>query len=459
MFVSTIQFFYPDIKREDVTKFGLFAIALALILGAYWELRLLKDMFFYQRLGFPTALGWDADYGRSLIPYLKSASPFVVAMMVVVYTKLLDMFDKHKLFYIFCSFYAILFGLTSLAVFTSQHFGPEVIGKYPLAALGVLVYLTTESFGSLVVALFWSFAISSHKSDEAKYAFPFMIAVAQICTIGGSALLIAGFDLWIYYALCTASIIMVMFAIHKIITIIPADRLVSDKVEKKHKPDMLAGLRLLVTQPYLLGVFIVSTFYEIVKAIVDFQMKTQAAFIMSPSEFLAFQGWFGFWTNVVAFLMALLGTSYIMKKYGLRVCVLLYPVAFGIALSALYLYYQTNPSPANLLWATFAVMIFVTAISYAVNNPTKEMMYIPTSNDAKFKVKGITDTVGSRGGKAVGSVITGTLNVSGNMTLCLANLMVFGNLIGLGIIGVWLVAAMYVGTKNAQLIRDNQIVE
>jgi len=459
MVSSIVRYFYPDIKKEEILKFSLFAMALFLILGAYWELRMLKDLFFYMRLGFPTELGWDADYGRSLIPKLKMISPFVVAGIVVIYTKLLDLFDKHKLFYIFCSFYGLIFGLTSIAVFISQQFGAHYIGKYPLAILGVLVYLLTESFGSLVVALFWSFAVSCNKTDEAKRAFPFIIAVAQIGTIGGATLLIAAYPLWMYYALCTISILCVMLLIHQIVTKIPANQLVSDKVEKKHKPDMLAGLRLLLTQPYLLGVFIASTFYEVVKTFIDFQMKSQASLFMSVAEYTAFSGWFSFWTNLTAFLMALLGTSYIMKKYGLRFCILLSPVIYGISLVTLYAYYTTSPSPENLFYATFVTMIIVTAISYAVNNPSKEMMYIPTSNDAKFKVKGITDTIGSRGAKAIGSSINDSLNVGATAALKVANLVAFGTLFGLGFIIIWAIAAFYVGNKNAQLVRDNQIIE
>ena len=457
MVSSLIRFFYPDIKKEEVLKFSLFALVLFFILGSYWALRLLKDALVY-KIAFPTSLGWAAGYGKDLVPTLKMITPFLVAGIVVIYTKLLDMFEKHKLFYIFCSFYAFLFGLTAIALFTLKSFGPEFIGAYPLAALGVAVYFATESFGSLVIALFWSFAVSCNRTDEAKRAFPFMIAVAQIGTIGGSSLLVLGMPNWAIYSLCTVTTILVMVMINQIVTRIPASQLVSDKVEKKQKPDILAGIRLLFTQPYLLGVFIVSTFYEIVKTIVDFQMKSQASLIPGVN-FEVFLGWFGFWTNMTAFLMALLGTSYIMKKYGLKFCIMLYPILFGISLVSLYAYYTTNPTPENLMWATFGVMMLVTAISYAVNNPTKEMMYIPTSNDAKFKVKGITDTVGSRGSKAAGSAINNSLNVGATQALKVANLMAFGTIIGVGFIGIWLVAAIYVGNKNAQLVRDNQIIE
>ena len=459
MVSSIVRYFYPDIKKEEVLKFTLFASVLFFILGSYWALRLLKDSLVYQ-LAFPTSLGWAAGYGKDLVPYLKMITPWLVAVIVMfIYTPLLDRMEKHKLFYVFCSFYAGLFALTSVALYVLKTFGPEYIGAYPLAALGVAVYFATESFGSLVIALFWSFAVSCNRTDEAKRAFPFMIAVAQIGTIGGSSLLVLGIANWVIYALCTVTTILVMVMINQIVTKVPASQLVSDKVEKKQKPDIMAGVRLLFTQPYLLGVFVVSTFYEIVKTIVDFQMKSQGSVLYSNAEFDVFLGWFGFGTNLIAFLMALFGTSIIMKKYGLKFCIMLYPVVFAISLVALYAFYTTNPSPEHLLWATFGVMMLVTAISYAVNNPTKEMMYIPTSNDAKFKVKGITDTVGSRGSKAVGSAINGSLNVGATQAAKIASLMAFGTLIGVGFIGVWLIAAIYVGNKNAQLVRDNQIIE
>ena len=458
MFVSIIQFFYPDIKKEEVAKFGLFALALFFILGSYWTLRLLKDALIYGRIAFPIALGWESDYGLRLIPKLKLMTPFVVAGVVIIYTKLCDMFDKHKLFYIFCSFYSLLFTLAAITLYCNDTFGSESIGKYPLAALGVVLYLAIESFGSLIVALFWSFAISSSKTEDAKRSFPFILAVAQIGTIGGSAIAVTGLTPWKLFALCAVTTALVMVAINRIVTIIPASQLVSDKVEKKHKADILAGIKLLVSQPYLLGVFVISTFYEIVKAITDYQMKCQLTFIPGM-DFMVMNAWFAFWMNILTFTMALLGTSYIMKTYGLRVCAMLYPIVFAIASTSLYIYYLSNPSPLNLYWATFYVMVVVTATSYAVNNPTKEMMYIPTSNDAKFKVKSITDAVGSRGSKAIGSNIIGSFNVPGNQALTLANMMGFGTLIGLGFISIWLVAAFYVGNKNAQLIRDNQIIE
>tara|TARA_B100000674_G_C37814996_1_gene902970 strand:- start:569 stop:1192 length:624 start_codon:yes stop_codon:yes gene_type:complete len=207
-----------------------------------------------------------------------------------------------------------------------------------------------------------------------------------------------------------------------------------------------------------MGVLVVSTFYEIAGTIVDYQMKSQAS-IIPGVDFKWFMGVFGVSVNALAFAMALLGTSKLMKKYGIRVCILLYPLSFAFALISLYGYYLHTPSAISLLWATFGVMLIVKAASYAVNNPVKEMMYIPTSKDAKFKAKGIVDMLGNRSAKMSGAQIGGFLNVKGNPLASIHNLMLYGSLIGLGIIGAWLLAAIYVGNKNKQLVDSGEIVE
>ena len=81
------------------------------------------------------------------------------------------------------------------------------------------------------------------------------------------------------------------------------------------------------------------------------------------------------------------------------------------------------------------------------------MMYIPTSKDAKFKAKGWVDTFGGRSIKFLGARITNTLKHN------MSTLINFGTLLSLGIVGVWVVVAIYVGNKNAALTKEGKIVE
>jgi len=459
MFGIVFRHFYPDIKPEEYKKFSLLGIAFFFTVGTYWLLRLLKDVVMY-KFAFPVAVGWPMGYGREMIPFVKTISPFVVVAGVAIYSKLVDMFEKHQLFYVIVSTFIAMFSVFSGIFFLASTFGPEFVGKWPLAIAGVTTYLSTELFGSLVLAaLFWSFTTSSNTSDQAKRGFPFIIMLGQVgAIIGSSLLLVKGLPLWPLYLVSVCTMAGIMATIYRLVATVPAAELSSGTVEKKSKPDIAAGLKLLLTKPYLMGVFVVSTFYEVAKVIVDYQMKSQAS-IIDGMDFNWFIGVFGVCTNTLSFVMALLGTAMLMKRYGLRVCLLLYPVVFGLSLIGLYFYFQSGPDPVNLLWVTFAVMMLVTAASYAVNNPTKEMMYIPTSKDAKFKAKGLVDMVGGRGAKMTGARIGGALNVAGQPALSIVNLMTFGTLISLGFIGAWMLVAMYVGIKNAQLVRDKKIIE
>ena len=457
MISGIINFFYPDIKKDDIKKASLLGLTFFFIVGAYWLLRLLKDLFFYNSIAFPVSLGWDADAGRASIPTAKFWSPFVVLACVVIYTKLIDMFEKHKLFYIILSFYITAFSIVTGIMFAQATYGDAFVGKTLLLYTGYTAYWLTESFGSVLVAFFWSFTVSSTPSDQAKRTFPLIVALGQIGSISCSSLLYFPGATWIKFAIAIGMLVGVFLTVRYMIKTIPADQMKSDKEEKKSKPDMLSGIKLLLTEPYFIGVLIVSTFYEIAGTIVDYQMKSQVK--LAGMNFEHFQATLGTSVNLLSFVIALLGTSALMKRFGIRVCLLIYPASFALMLTGLFVYYQSGLStPTMLAWAAFSVMLIVKAASYAVNNPIKDMMYIPTSKDAKFKVKGIIDMLGGRSAKGTGAAIAGKFNVPGNAVASMHNLFLYGSLVGLGVIGVWIAAALYVGKKNQKLVKNNEIL-
>ncbi len=459
MFTKFIQFFYPDIQRKEIKKMSLLALSFVFTVGTYWLMRLLKDIVLY-KLAFPVSLGWSNDTGRQWIPTLKTLSPIFIFILVLIYSKLVDIFEKHKIIYIIASFYMFLFSCITGILLIKNTYGDAYLGTYTLATSGILGYLFTESFGSLMVAVFWSFTISSTTNAQAKRGFPFIIAAGQLGSIIGSSLfLIKTNIIWPFYAMVVFFLGLLILTVRYLIRTIPNSEMTSDIKEKKTKPDMFEGFKLLGKKPYLIGVLVVSTFYEVATIIVEYQMNSQANAIFDDVAFKWFKGIYGISVNTLAFLMALLGTSYIIKKLGTRLCLLIYPITFALAIIALYGYYIHSPSSWHLMWGTFLVMITIKAASYAINNPVKEMMYIPTSKNAKFKTKSIIDMFGSRATKMGGAQVTRALNVADNFALSLQNLMIYGSLISLGFIGIWFIAAIYVGNKNKQLVDNGEIIE
>jgi len=465
MITRGIHLFFPDLKKEEIRKFGLLAITGFCVIGAYWLMRLLKNTIFY-KVAFPVELGWADHQGALFQPVAKFWSPFIVLGVVLIYSKLVDLFKKHQLFYIICSFYGVLFASIAGVVFIKEYYGSQALGKELLALTGWVHYFSVETFGSLLPALFWSFTNSISTTESAKRGFPLIVACMQIGAIGGSALLLFTESvgaMWPFLVLPAIFMPVIVGMIYYFMLTTPADELVGNKAaaasEKKKEgffEGFTSGLVLLVSRPYLFGVLIISTFYEVCMQIVDYQMHAQAARTSDYSSAVAFskfEGIFGVSSNLLSFFIALLGTSYIIKRFGVRISLAIYPVIFAATIGGLLLYFYSSPTAYQLLWATFGAFMVVKALSYAINNPLKEMMYIPTSKDAKFKSKGWTDMFGGRFSKAAGGQINNFFKHD------LGELMVYGTFFSFGLIGIWLGAAFYVGRKNQQLIQDGKIIE
>jgi AAA family ATP:ADP antiporter len=243
------------------------------------------------------------------------------------------------------------------------------------------------------------------------------------------------------------TILIVPFLIKFFMSVVHGETTEQERQEaKKPKTGFFEGLRLLLTSPYLLGVFVVATVYEIVGTIMDLQMKLLAkAAVGSGAPLTSFMGKFGLAGNLVPLVLALFGTSYIIRNYGVRFCLVAFPTAVACAV----VYVKFNPS----LWPAFAAMVVIKGLTYALNNPVKEMLYIPTSKDVKFKAKGWIDGFGARLSKAGGAGINGFFANS------LPNLMFFGSIISLGIIGFWVMIALILGTSYNKLIEEKKIIE
>ncbi len=444
MFPRLIRLFWSDLSADEIKKFGLLSLAFFFVVGPYWLLKPLKDGFFFKVVG------------KSMQPTAKIVSVIVVALLVIVYSRLIDIFEKHQLFYIIGSFFAFIFGVIALFIFLRNN--GLFINSFLVKAVAWVSFMSIESFGSIVVALFWSFVASITDSSSAKRGYPLIITVGQVGAVIGSLFAfqaqICGLPL--LFCIVGFSIVVLMFIIRCFMKVVGNNLQWKEKYthqENKHPTGFLEGLKLLLSRPYLFGIFLIVASYEIVGTIVDYQMKSQASDIyVSEEAMTSFLGVFGIATNGLAFFMAALGVAYFMKRFGLTFCLLAFPVSLGIAVSGLYnLVVSGVTSPQALLWTIFGVMTIAKGLSYALNNPAKEIMYIPTSKDAKFKSKGWIDVFGARSAKAAGSTFNEFLRHSSNILLC-------GTVVSLGLIVGWVLVALFVSDKFNRLVRDGRIV-
>jgi len=204
---------------------------------------------------------------------------------------------------------------------------------------------------------------------------------------------------------------------------------------------------LLLTQGYLLGIFLIISIYEIIVTIIDnhFKVTTFAAYATEAGQ-SGFLSEYAYTTGIVAFLCVLFGINNIQRKLGMLPALLLLPPLVGAAML------MVKFNPENLKVA-FWIMVFSKAVNYALNQPTLKQLYIPTSKDTKYKAQAWIETFGSRLSKAGGSAFAGLRPVYG-----VAPFLTLAALGSMGLIGIWIFIAMYISTKYNKAIKDDTVV-
>lgn len=238
---------------------------------------------------------------------------------------------------------------------------------------------------------------------------------------------------------------------------------------KKAKAGILEGLHLFAKHNYVKGIFAISCLFMVEVTIVDFTMKLLAKEFFAekyPCEagmdcynaetgehgtsarataaFASFMGLFGQATNSLSFLFSLFGTSAVIRFLGLRLTLLLFP---SLCLCVI-IFVRLYPT----LYVVFGAMMLLKANSYALNNPTKEILYQPTSSAVRYKAKSWIDIFGARGSKALGSLVTNFFSDSA------ANLIANGSFIGMGVASFLIWNARFMGKKFDEYIESGYIV-
>ncbi|OQR89924.1 hypothetical protein ACHHYP_05942 [Achlya hypogyna] len=420
---------YGDIAEDDRWRAAWLSGTLFFIIGGYWLLRSLKDTV------LATLVGLEYQ------PMAKMLSLAVVLGMVFLYNRLVDLVERHTLFYIVGAFYGASFGVIAFALalptvgLTNEIPSPE---RY----LGWLSYFVIESYGSITVSLFWSFVNFTFDYTRAKSTYGLIIAgsilgpclVTNVAALGGVPTL--------YGIGALTPVCMALMVAGYVRRYPPAP---ASTTTSPTKAGLFEGIVLLVRQPYIAGIFAIASLFEIVITILDYEMKVLGKQAYpSPNDFATFTGKFGMAVNTISFIASLLGTSWVLRTCGLRPTLMGFPLLLLAAVAVVYVF--------PTLWVVFGAMIFLKATTYAINNPAKEMLYSVTNSAVKFKAKSWIDVFGGRMAKATGSSITNGLKSSPVL------LMQYGSLVSMAIALLLLGVASWMGTQFNVLQAQGRLV-
>ncbi|HSC25366.1 MAG TPA: Npt1/Npt2 family nucleotide transporter [Candidatus Babeliales bacterium] len=448
-----------DIEPQERMKLFFLSFLYFLVVGAYTITRDLKSSIF---LGV---------VGKEYIPWVKVISMLMLVPAIFFYSRLVDRIRRYQLLI----FYSILFGIANLIF--AYYIGHPTIGilntdAHPTRLFGWLFYFFVEGYSPFVVSVFWALANSVNSPAEAKKNYGYMVAGSKF---GG---MVAAASAWYIFGLSSQAMhpYLTHVVAHQIILIIstlflalvpivailfirtvPGHLLhgyeAAYQLEKQKnenvivsKPSMFAGLEMFVKHPYVLGIFGMVFFYEIVSTVLGYlRLGVAEAGAGSISDVSKVLFEIAFKAHLVGFMISLIGTQALLSCLGTRICLVLIPFSMGGIL--FYLIFETSPESLRNAFVVF------TALNYAFLAPVRESLYLPTIKEIKFKSKSWIDAFGSKFAKTTGSMFNVFASKMGGSLILSVHSFFFAVIIGL-----WFIVAFLLGRRFEQAITNNEVI-
>ncbi len=275
--------------------------------------------------------------------------------------------------------------------------------------MGLGFYLWVGIFNMMVIAQAWAFAADIYTDEQGKRLFVLIGAGATLGAVAGSA---AGSrlaaTLGVFQMLLVAAGILALLAV--IVQVVhlreskdtnAAESTDDEATEAEPPVDEDAGrgaFAMVFAHKYLLYLAAFSVVFTLVNTNGEYMLgelvSSWARGVESAGElpegvalrdFIgAFYGDFFFWVNLVGAFLQLLVVSRLVKYAGLKVAFLILP--FVALLDAGLL--TVLPMLAILRWGKVAE----NSVDYSVNNTVRNMLWLPTTREMKYRAKQAVDT-------------------------------------------------------------------
>jgi AAA family ATP:ADP antiporter len=445
-----------DFGTHEWTKLILLAIAYFFIIGSYSILKPIKTSVFLGLVG----IDWQ--------PFSRYISLAVIFPSGLLYSRIVDKYKRHQIFFTIIGIYAVLCIVFTI-LFADPIHGIKNTTTSPYRIVGWIFEIFMDLYSAIVVSTFWGYANSVSTPNFANKSYGIMTAASRIGGILTTSLalfllnvvalrteiniplltFIAG--IFLFGAIACVYLInnwIPESALHGYEAAYKSDyKTEHSKNKKSAKTGVFEGIRLMLVEPYVLGIFSMVYFFEIITILFDFQM--QALMCTELHNDIGAMVNFGYWNTIafqfVGLLLAIFGTSTLLEKIGTLKCLMIMPIGL-IILSLSTLIYPT-------LSTIFIVMVLLRGLNYGFNVPVRETLYIPTVKNIQFKAKVWIDSFGRTLSKTSGSAIN-----SMYASLAPQVLLVADSACAIGISFAFAGVSFLVGRKYTKTIKNNAVI-
>jgi AAA family ATP:ADP antiporter len=422
-----------DVHPGEAITALLMTLNVFLMLSAYYVIKPVRE-----------ALILAMASGAENKAYMSGVIAGLLFLIVPGYDKLVDALPRIKLVINVTLAFA-----AQLLLFYAAMAVPSLHGK-----LGLIFYAWVGVFNVMVVAQFWGFANDLYKKEQGDRLFPMVAIGASVgAAVGSKAanLLIKGLGVPSMLLVAAGLLVACAGLYWAIERREQADAAPdSRKDEAASKTSKSGGFRLVLGHRYLLLLAAFALVYNWVNTNGEYMLskliKADAAAALARGEITAKQvgdaigaayADFYFYVNVTGVLMQTFVVSRVVKWFGLSKAFLFLP-ALAMA----------NASIVAFLPIVALVKAGKTAenaTDYSLNNTLRQMLWLVTSPEMKYKAKQVVDTFCVR----IGDVCS-ALAVYLTVDVLKFSVQRFA-LISMVLAGIWMLLAIAIGRMHRKL--------
>lgn len=286
-------------------------------------------------------------------------------------------------------------------------------GRAGLPHVGFLFYVWVGIFSLTTIAQFWSYANEIYDREQGERLFP-LIAIGSAAGAPIGALLAQTLFARRVSPFAMMQVAAAILVVHLVLYRVVGRRMGARGQAAPQAPiEGGNGFGLVLRSRYLGLIALLLVLLNVVNTVGEYvlgrsvlaaaNMHLAAGAAADRQAFVgAFYGSYFFWTNLATILLQAFVVSRLVKWRGMAGVVLALPlVALGV--------YATAAVGVGLALLR-ALKIAENATDYSANNTAKQMLWLPTSRQEKYKAKQAIDTFFVRGGDmlAAGIVLLGT---------------------------------------------------
>jgi AAA family ATP:ADP antiporter len=386
-----------------------------------------------------------AGGGAEVKSYSSAGQALLLLLAVPLYSMLASRFPRRKLITTVTIFFS-----ACLALF-------YILARFNLP-LGIVFYLWVGIFNLMVVAQFWAFANDLYLPDDGKRLFVIVAFGQSSGAVFGAFITrqLIG-PLGIYQLLLLSGLLLLLSLlvtgfIDSRAKPVKKDTSLPQPEEQRMSSEgafhlvfrnryllLIALLMLLLNWVNTNGEYILS---RTVANAADTAIAEGTAGGLTKGEFIGkfYADFFGI-VNILGFVIQLLLVSRILKYFGIRIALCILPV---IALGG-YVIISFIPLLSIVRWAKSAE----NSCDYSLQNTIRQILFLPTTREQKYKAKQAIDTFFVRSG----DVLSGLLVLVGTTVFSFTT-KIFA-LFNLGLVLIWIVFALLIGRENVRLTKES----